>query len=105
MQRTKVKLLSTTHQPLIYLFLIYCISFSGVYTGLTPFLQLFDYKHKQVHEENIAEIREHVVRKRHEVTKHLFSHIFLKNVHAYMSSVRNNLYFPLTVLLSGDVTI
>lgn len=40
-----------------------------VYTGLTPFLQLFDYKHKQVHEENMAEIRQHVARKRNEYSQ------------------------------------
>lgn len=68
---------NTLHRTLIEFFLIYCISFSGVYTGLTPFLQLFDYKHKQVHEENMAEIRQHVARKRNEVSKNIFvSHIF-----------------------------
>ncbi|XP_063437513.1 cytochrome P450 3A4-like [Mytilus trossulus] len=40
-----------------------------VYPGLTPFLQLFDGKHKQVHEENMKQIREHVVRKRQEYSQ------------------------------------
>lgn len=40
-----------------------------VYSGLIPFLQLFDYKHKQVHEENMKEITKHVAEKRLEYSQ------------------------------------
>jgi hypothetical protein len=51
----------------------------------------------------MAEIRQHVARKRNEVTKHFCLSHFLF-FHVYMSVVGKDLHFPQTVLLSVDGT-